>query len=110
MKTIQILISELKVWRESVDMTSATCCEYGQDNDSLKWDEISITLSLLIQKLTLLLSDKHTEAITEEAHSANTMLGEVCPCCKRPTSETYRASSSETAVVGQNLDKLKPEE
>lgn len=67
-------------------------------------------LETLIRKLTLLLSDKHTGAITESAHFANTMLSEVCR--KKETSDKgiSQADSSETWLVEQNLDKLKPEE
>ena len=54
---------------------------------------------------------KHTVAITEAAHCANTNVERSLPhevnvnikvCCG--------ADSSETSVVEQNLDKLKPEE
>lgn len=54
------------------------------------------------QQLMLLLSDKPTGAITEAAHSANTMLGE---CAASNTTQSIGdggADSSETAVVRQN--------
>lgn len=109
MNNIQKLINELIAERAKANETTyQTMYTKGGGFDYFLGKESAF--ALCIQKLTLLLSDKHTEAITEEAHSANTMLGEVCPCCKRPTSEPYRASSSETGDVRQNLDKLKPEE
>lgn len=55
-----------------------------------------------LTKAELLLSNKPTGAITEAAHSANTMLGE---CAASDTNQSIRdggADSSETAVVGQN--------
>jgi len=65
-------------------------------------------IGIHIQELTLLLSDKHTEAITEAAHVANTVLGEVCPHCgKALTAESPGADSSETRDVRQNLGQLK---
>lgn len=46
--------------------------------------------------------DKHTGAITEAAHFANTMLGEVPQEGHSNVSESSQAASSETSVVGQN--------
>lgn len=54
--------------------------------------------------------NKHTEAITESAHFANTMLSEVCRKEETSNIGVIRADSSETWLVEQNLDKLKPEE
>lgn len=52
--------------------------------------------------------NENTGAITEAAHSANTMLGEVCPHCGKPlTAESSGADSSETGDVRQNLGQLK---
>jgi len=45
---------------------------------------------------------KHTGAITESAHFANTMLGEVPQVGHSNNSERSQADSSETSVVGQN--------
>lgn len=53
--------------------------------------------------------NKHTGAITEEAHLANTVLGDVCPHCRKSVRPViYRASSSETGDVGQNLGDIEP--
>lgn len=91
-----MLINELE---DHVSAHSEMEKEYKYTNTGYWAKGVKEEAEKIIPKMKLLLSDKHTEAITEEAHSANTMLGEVCPCCKRPTSESYRASSSETPSV-----------
>lgn len=69
---------------------------------SVLYEKIYDALTDHIQKLTLL-SDKHTGAITVAAHSANTVLGDVCLCCGRRLSGSSGAATSETGDVGQNL-------
>ena len=59
-------------------------------------------LKFLIDEVDLFLH-KHTGAITVAAHSANTVLGDVCLCCGRRLSGSSRAATSETGDVGQNL-------
>ena len=61
-----------------------------------------------ILEAELLLSDKHTGAITEAAHLANTVLGEVCQKEETSNIGVPGADSSETGDVGKNLGDFKP--
>lgn len=63
-----------------------------------------------VEYFPLKVFNENTEAITEAAHFANTMLSEVCHNEETSKSGVIPAASSETWLVEQNLDKLKPEE
>lgn len=84
------------------------CMKYAAERDvdfPLDFDfKEAARAKYLIAQLPGLILRKHTGAITEAAHSANTVLGEVCPHCgKGLTAESSGADSSETGDVRQNL-------
>ncbi len=99
MNNIQKLISELEV-------RSKSHSENSEKSNSLVegclLDGKKSECDFVIQKLKLLLSDKHTGAITEPAHFANTKLGECAASEKTSVNSTLAAGSSETGSVGQN--------
>lgn len=88
------------------------CMKYAAERDvdfPLDFDfaEAERAKYLIIQLPGLILR-KPTEAITGAAHCANTVLGDVCPHCRKPVRPViYRAATSETGDVGQNLGQLK---
>lgn len=108
MNKIQQLIDELQSRKSEADKMDELNTKCGHYGIAVCYQQRSKAYDFCIQELTLLLSDKHTEAITGAAHVANTLSGEVCPHCGKPlTAESSGADSSETGDVRQNLGQLK---
>ncbi len=103
MNKIQQLIDELKSRKSEADKMDEINTKCGHYGIAVCYQQRSKAYDFCIQELTLLLSDKHTGAITVAAHSANTVLGDVCLCCGRRLSGSSGAATSETGDVGQNL-------
>ena len=101
MNNIQEYVDLLKAERQKAREESKHWKKTDKPSGSY-YEGISIGLLLAIEKAELLLLNKPTVAITEAAHSANTVLSEV------PTSESdthiggVGADSSETEIVKQN--------
>jgi hypothetical protein len=85
----------------------ATYGKFNRDANLLAVD----SLRILLTEAELLLLDKHTGAITEADHFANTNVGRSLPPEGNPnSSESSQEASRETGDVRQNLEKPKPEE
>jgi hypothetical protein len=98
MKNLQELITKWK--KEASDMER----KVPNESEHMMWSRTRGKIHRLRQCITeaelLLCSD--TGAITETAHFANTMLGEVPPEVERPNIDDAAAGSSETLAVRQN--------
>lgn len=93
-------------WKQEAALLSKEYCVKGLTDFK---DGAKGQLRICIRDAELLLSDKNTGAITESAHLANTVLGEVCPHCRKLiTTESSGAGSGETGDVGQNLGDFEP--
>lgn len=102
MNKIQKIIDELKVMKEKANTDAINWKKCGSLSDAYANQKAGWAFSVCIQKLTLLLSESNTGAITEAAHLANTDVGRSAASNDTSNIGDLAADSSETRLVGQN--------
>jgi hypothetical protein len=102
MNTLHEIIKEMEVDFSWACERYSFNLEHGYFATAEKYERLKKALEKYIPKLTLLLSDKPTVAITETAHCANTLLSECADSEDGQVIGVVGAGSSETEIVKQN--------